>query len=90
MYRNYTMNRRAPALPYKKILLIMRLTTVFLILSLAQVSSATLAQKINLSKSNASLKSVLKDIRIQSGYVFFTNSDQGVVFNQKMAELLLQ
>jgi len=26
----------------------------------------------------------------QSGYVFFTNSDQGVVFNQKMAELLLQ
>jgi len=54
----------------------MRLTTVLLILSLTQVTSATLAQKISLSKSNASLKAVLKDLRIQSGYVFLYNEAQ--------------
>ncbi|MET1056929.1 MAG: SusC/RagA family TonB-linked outer membrane protein [Pedobacter sp.] len=76
MYRNYTRNRRAPALLYKKIMLIMRLTTVLLILSLAQVSSATLAQKITLSKSNTSLKTILREIRVQSGYVFLYNEAQ--------------
>ena len=54
----------------------MRLTTVLLILSFTQVTSATLAQKISLSKSNASLKAVLKDLRIQSGYVFLYNEAQ--------------
>ena len=54
----------------------MRLTTVLLILSLMQVSAASLAQKITLSKSNASLKAVLKEIRTQSGYVFLYNEGQ--------------
>lgn len=48
----------------------MRLTTVILIASLLQVSASTLAQKINLSKTNASLKAVIKEIRAQSGYEF--------------------
>lgn len=48
----------------------MRLTTVILIASLMQVSAAGLAQTITLSKSNASLRSVLTDIKSQSGYNF--------------------
>ena len=76
MYINYTRNRCAQVWPYQKILLIMRLTTVLLMICLMQVSGASVAQKISLSKSNASLKAVLKDIRIQSGYVFLYNEGQ--------------
>jgi TonB-linked SusC/RagA family outer membrane protein len=38
-----------------------------------QVSASTLAQKISLSKSNAPLKTVLKEMRIQSGFIFLYN-----------------
>jgi len=48
----------------------MRLTTVILLASLLQVSGSTLAQKISLTKSNAPLKAVLKEIKNQSGYDF--------------------
>ncbi|MES2826722.1 MAG: SusC/RagA family TonB-linked outer membrane protein [Bacteroidota bacterium] len=55
---------------YKKILLIMRLTTVVLIATLLQVSAAGFAQKITLSTKNATVKAVLKELRAQSGYDF--------------------
>jgi TonB-linked SusC/RagA family outer membrane protein len=48
----------------------MRLTTIILIASLLQVSASTLAQKISLSKTNASLRTVLREIRTQTGYNF--------------------
>jgi TonB-linked SusC/RagA family outer membrane protein len=56
---------------YHKIMLIMRLTTVILIASLMQVSAASFGQRITLNKTNASLFSVLKDIRKQSGFDFY-------------------
>jgi TonB-linked SusC/RagA family outer membrane protein len=49
----------------------MRLTTVFLIASLLQVSAATLGQKITMNQKNVPLKSLFKEIRKQSGYNFF-------------------
>lgn len=49
----------------------MRLTTVILMGSLLHVSASSLAQKITLSKSSASLKSVFQELKIQSGYNFF-------------------
>lgn len=55
---------------YHKIMLIMRLTTVILIASLLQVSASSLAQKVSLHKTNADLKTVLKELRGQSGYIF--------------------
>ncbi|SEA63870.1 SusC/RagA family TonB-linked outer membrane protein [Pedobacter hartonius] len=48
----------------------MRLTTVILIAALMQVSAAGLAQKVSLSQTNGQLKTVLRDIRKQSGYNF--------------------
>lgn len=54
----------------------MRLTTVILIASLMHVSAAGLAQKINLSKSNASLRTIIRELSEQSGYDF--------VYNDKM------
>ncbi len=54
----------------QKLLLIMRLTTVIIIASIMQVSAVTYAQKISLSKSNAGLKTIFREIKNQSGYNF--------------------
>lgn len=48
----------------------MRLIVVILLASLMQVSAASFAQKISLSKKNAPLKTVIKEIRSQSGFEF--------------------
>jgi len=70
MYKNYTKKSSIGGVLYYKIWLIMRLTTVLLILSLMQVSAAGFAQRISLSKSNASLKTILKALNAQTGYDF--------------------
>lgn len=49
----------------------MRLTTVILITSILQVSASTFGQQITINRKNASLESLLKDIRTQSNYDFF-------------------
>ncbi|WP_442591234.1 SusC/RagA family TonB-linked outer membrane protein [Pedobacter sp. AW31-3R] len=48
----------------------MRLTTVILIASFFQVSASTFAQQITLNRKNASLESLLMEIRNQSQYDF--------------------
>lgn len=50
--------------------LIMGLTTVILLATLMQVNAAGLAQKINLDRSNTPLKTILRDLRTQTGYSF--------------------
>lgn len=52
---------------------IMRLTIVFLIISLLQVSARGYTQNITLSKKQISLKRVFAEIEKQSGYQFFYN-----------------
>ncbi|WP_159451652.1 SusC/RagA family TonB-linked outer membrane protein [Pedobacter africanus] len=49
----------------------MRLTTVILIASIMQVSASTFGQQITINRKNASLESLLKEIRTQSNYDFF-------------------
>lgn len=49
----------------------MRLTTVILIASILQVSASTFGQQITINRKNASLESLLKEIRTQSSYDFF-------------------
>jgi len=57
---------------FLKFLILMKLTLVFLItMFLQQGFSAAHAQRITISKSNASLPTILKEIRTQSGYDFF-------------------
>lgn len=46
----------------------MRLTTIFMIVGLVQVSAASLAQKVNLSKNNIAFSQVFTEIRKQTGY----------------------
>ncbi|GGI23734.1 SusC/RagA family TonB-linked outer membrane protein [Pedobacter mendelii] len=70
MYKIYAKNRGVLKKYARKTMLIMRLTTVIILATIMQLSAATFAQKISLSKSNAPLKTVLKEIRLQSGYDF--------------------
>jgi len=71
MYEN---NRRIQAIPiagFRKMLLVMKLTTLILITTLVQVSAVSHAQKITLKRKSASLESIFKELRIQTGYDFF-------------------
>jgi TonB-linked SusC/RagA family outer membrane protein len=71
MYKKYTRKLGMANPLYRKIMLIMRLTTVILIASLMQVSAIGFAQKITLNQRNTNLESVLKEIRKQSGYDYY-------------------
>jgi TonB-linked SusC/RagA family outer membrane protein len=55
----------------KKILLVMKLTTLFMVIALMQCSAAVYSQKINLNETNSPLKKVLQAINKQNGYLFF-------------------
>jgi type II secretory pathway component GspD/PulD (secretin) len=59
----------------RKLLLIMRLTTVILIASFMQLSAAGFAQKITISKKNVPLSQIINEIRDQSGYDFFYSNE---------------
>src|ERR1700738_3010640 len=54
-----------------KTLLIMKLTTIFLLATCLQVFAKWYSQKITLSKNNVSLKAIFKEIKRQSDYQFF-------------------
>lgn len=68
MYKKYTSNLGVRKSVYHKILLIMRLTTVILIASFMNISAASLAQRITMSKKDVPLESALREIRKQSGF----------------------
>lgn len=54
----------------------MRLTTILLLITFLQVSAATFAQRVTLKHSNSSLKSVLKELKAQTGYNFLYTEGQ--------------
>lgn len=54
----------------------MRLTTIMLLLTLMQVSASSLAQKVSLNYKNSPLKSVLKELKDQTGYNFLYTEKQ--------------
>lgn len=66
-----------------KLLLIMRLTTFLLILSLTQVSAASFAQRLNFVKKNASLKEIFAEIEKQTEYRIFY-ADQSIDINRRL------
>jgi TonB-linked SusC/RagA family outer membrane protein len=53
---------------FSKPLLVMKLTLVFIIATLVQVSASSFAQKINLTQKHVTLKQVFKEIKKQAGY----------------------
>ena len=75
MYKIYTEKPGMLKSHAPKLWLIMRLTIVILIATFMQVSAISFAQKISISQSNAPLKTVLKELTIQSGYNFVYTDD---------------
>lgn len=66
------LNANSPGHPLvKKSLLIMKITTFFLFASCLVASAGGLAQKVTLSQNNVKLEKVFREIRSQTGYVFF-------------------
>ena len=57
----------------QKILLIMKLTTIFLLISFLSVSAGTFAQRTTIKVTDVSLKSVFKEIKQKMGYSFIFN-----------------
>lgn len=76
MYKKNTKDHAMPIRHTAKIWLMIRLTTLILITTFMQVSASSFAQKITLSKSNASLKGVMKELGSQSGYIFLFTENQ--------------
>lgn len=74
MYKFYHKIWIQPSCGIAKLLLIMKFTTLLLIVAIMQVSASGFAQKITLSKKNRPLIEVLNQIREQSGYGFIFNS----------------
>jgi len=92
MYKKFTNKLGVPEGYVRQILLIMRLTTIILIMAIMQVSASTFAQRITLSEKNATLRKVFDRISDQCGYDFVINSDllketKPVTINVKDTEL---
>ena len=56
-----------------KILLMMKLTTVFLLVTFMSVSASSMAQGTTIKVENATLQEVFKEIRQKMGYTFVYN-----------------
>ncbi|MCY4779376.1 SusC/RagA family TonB-linked outer membrane protein [Sphingobacterium sp. UT-1RO-CII-1] len=70
MYRNYLKKIGIDRSLYRRIWLIMQLTSLLLLFTLMQVSANSFAQKVSLNHSKGSLKTIFKDLKVQTGYNF--------------------
>ena len=75
MYKFYPKIFVQPPGCASKLLLVMKLTTLLITITILQVSAATYAQKITLSEKKSSLLTVFDDIKSQTGYDFMVSMD---------------
>ncbi len=68
MYKFYTKHWCVPPGYAPKLLLIMKLTVLFVMVTLLQVSAASYAQKLSFKKKSATLEEVFAQIQTQTGY----------------------
>ncbi|SDD69780.1 TonB-linked outer membrane protein, SusC/RagA family [Mucilaginibacter pineti] len=54
-----------------KFLLVLKITTILLLVGAMHLSAATYSQTVSISKKNTNLESVFKNIKQQTGYLFF-------------------
>jgi TonB-linked SusC/RagA family outer membrane protein len=59
----------------EQIILKMKLTVIILFIACLQVSASGYAQKISMSKKNVPIEQVFKEIKKQTGYLFFYNQN---------------
>nr|WP_084406882.1 SusC/RagA family TonB-linked outer membrane protein [Pedobacter panaciterrae] len=68
MYKIYTRNLGMLSRHIRKILFIMRLTTVIIIAAMLQVSASTFAQKVTFRQKETTIKQLFKEITNQTGF----------------------
>ncbi|RZL13539.1 MAG: SusC/RagA family TonB-linked outer membrane protein, partial [Pedobacter sp.] len=56
-----------------KFLIVMKLTAILLLIGTLHLSAASYSQNISISKRNTTLSSLFKDVKKQTGYLFFYN-----------------
>jgi TonB-linked SusC/RagA family outer membrane protein len=56
-----------------KFLIVMKLTAILLLIGTLHLSAASYSQSITISKRNTTLSSLFKDVKKQTGYLFFYN-----------------
>lgn len=72
----FTILYQAVGLPQRvkcKTILVMKLTAVFVLAGFLQVSAAGFSQTVSVSKENIPLQKLFREIKKQTGYVFFYN-----------------
>jgi len=76
MYKKYTKTVCTPPGCVKKILLVMKITTIILFVAFMQVSAVGLAQKVTLVQKDATIRQIFKEINKQTGYNIFWSDSQ--------------
>ncbi len=65
---------RVPQRARSKTILVMKLTAVFLLAGFLQVSAAGFSQTVTISRENMPLQKLFREIKKQTGFVFFYNT----------------
>jgi TonB-linked SusC/RagA family outer membrane protein len=65
---------RIPQRAKAKTILVMKLTAVFILAGFLQVTAAGFSQTVTISKENIPLQKLFREIKKQTGYVFFYNT----------------
>ncbi|TKC65047.1 SusC/RagA family TonB-linked outer membrane protein [Pedobacter hiemivivus] len=69
------LKRKRTVIGIKKLILMMKLTAIIILALTFQATASSFAQKVTISKNDASLKELFKEIRRQTGYYFIYNNE---------------
>jgi TonB-linked SusC/RagA family outer membrane protein len=70
-----------------KFLIVLKLTTILLLISALHLSAASYSQSVTISRKSATLETVLKDIKKQTGFLFFYNGKVNITSKTMDVEL---
>lgn len=70
-----------------KLLLVMKLTSILLLIGTLHVSAISFSQTVTISRKNTSLETVFKDIKKQTGFLFFYTEKVNINKNNLNVEL---
>jgi TonB-linked SusC/RagA family outer membrane protein len=62
---------RATGFVRHKLFMVMKLTAILMFIGIMQLSAAGFSQNVSISRRNADLETIFKDIKSQTGYTFF-------------------
>ncbi|WP_276088588.1 SusC/RagA family TonB-linked outer membrane protein [Pedobacter sp. JY14-1] len=71
-----------------KLLVVMKLTAILMLIGTLHIHAAAFSQNVTVSRKNTTLETVLKDIRKQTGYLFFYSGKQSL--NKQLLDVNLK